>query len=153
MRRIKRPPVARATSQLNGAVLAVPMCIIPVGDGAMRVIYDVTNADSVRVAGDRLGGTTDAKQTRLLMVHCRDNDLYMNAGARHSCAQLAESSARPFWANLQWVTGRKLIIGVSSSRRLGDRPAGQIVGTFENCPVADSLRAFGRDPEWAEHIS
>jgi hypothetical protein len=38
IRRMNRSPVARATSQLNSAVLAVPMCIIPVGDGAMRVV-------------------------------------------------------------------------------------------------------------------
>src|SRR5580658_5768820 len=31
------PPCRRAYSQLKSAVRAVPMCIIPVGDGAMRV--------------------------------------------------------------------------------------------------------------------
>ena len=32
------------------------------------------------------------------------------------------------------------------------RPPGHAVGTFENCPIAGSRHAFGRNPEWAEHI-
>jgi hypothetical protein len=37
MRSRNLPPVWRAYSQLNRAVRAVPMCIMPVGEGAMRV--------------------------------------------------------------------------------------------------------------------
>src|ERR1700761_1993152 len=37
MRSRNLPPVWRAYSQLKSAARAVPMCIIPVGEGAMRV--------------------------------------------------------------------------------------------------------------------
>src|SRR5579863_1206307 len=37
MRNRKLPPVWRAYSQLKSAARAVPMCIMPVGEGAMRV--------------------------------------------------------------------------------------------------------------------
>src|SRR6185436_9054339 len=37
IRNRKLPPMWRAYSQLNKAVRAVPMCIMPVGEGAIRV--------------------------------------------------------------------------------------------------------------------
>jgi hypothetical protein len=69
MRSINLPPVLRANSQLNNAVLAPPICKYPVGDGANRVtiLSDISYEPFKRYAklSDKTGIVKNNSGTRM----------------------------------------------------------------------------------------
>src|SRR5690625_7019793 len=63
MRRTNCPPVARAASQANSAVLAPPICKSPVGEGAKRVLTGGLTLDmAILQTGDKPAILTDRSE-------------------------------------------------------------------------------------------
>ncbi len=116
------PPVWRANSQLKSAARAVPMCIIPVGEGAMRVTTGGAGSD-IALPGPRAdvpgAGVLSTRFRRLPSI---------GALARGAAAEAAAQLDRLFiWVPVAFGLGAAIYLGLKTEPPLWPAAAAAIV--------------------------
>src|SRR5580704_3664397 len=102
------PPLWRAYSQLKSAVRAVPMCIIPVGEGAMRVTTGAAGSGIALPAGGARALTTRLRRLPSAAVLLRG-----------ALAEVAAQLERVFlWVPVAFGLGAAIYLGLKTEPAL-----------------------------------